>query len=977
MSIIDKINEHLTIDEILRLLPDLKKDGSGYSGMCPTGHDSQSGTSFKVNTLSPNFHCFNCNVSGSYIHLVELINHGVSSSGQGGTDTFKRTLRMLAEQYGLTDDTRDSKADGVFELIEYAMAEYHRQLRAIGNSLYHHLESKYGLEAEFVDAEKIGYGSKCPSDEMIGRWTKDDLLASGLFNPSEKSRTGVFHIYENRIIFPYNIDGRARYTIGRATNLTKKWADGKTPPKYFKQYVMNERRPYVSSAVKNQIVRCNRNLEDVIITEGITDYLSAKMHGYNAVSAVTTSFKREEYENVVAFCKTFKRVYMANDNDRNGAGQKGAARMCEMLMAAGIEPIIITLPRDDETESMDLAEYLKSNGNKGLDALMQSSPRYIKSVIESIDPDIDKRDLIDALDGVIQLLSCASEGGSDAYIKGTIKDRFGLTGFKGIIKDITAEVNARRKGSATPGHDEIFKDDHTPIKLISSGQDFVDGVLYYTATKPGVVTNKNGETKIINHPYLIGSNNTAFEIKDYQIINETMGFSRALSPQDRFESWTFSGSKYSIESFIRGNETVCAGELFMELKDFISRYVYFKSDQEPAFLATALMTFPIFMVFKAIGYIHLWAEKRSGKTTVLEILSLLGFNSMMSSSISPAAMYRSIETRRGLLLIDEAENLNPSPKARENAPSEKLELLKSGYKRSGTAVRCEGKDNDVVTYHNYSPKVFSGTKSLDSVLADRTILIKMKRAPEGARIEELIESNIEKDAINLKDKLYFYGMQDAHKVRRMYDVSLNEHKAALGEHGVQFREKELWAPYLATALHIDAQDSSLNVFPTLLKMARDAIQIKSAFDRDSKNIEIVELFYLWVKGIQDGGLNNMSFGRVDKSLEEIGITDGIILSSKGVKTEFITSVLKSSEYIEEFNWVTFQKLKGILMNFHVIEPRHELKRYLLNGTRRDCLVIDPIRTLRSLKTYKSNLDEEVLADIHSLNGQLTEEVTPF
>ena len=117
MTLIEQIMQKLTIDEVIKLIPSLKKQGHNYVGKCPVGHSSQSGTSFQVNTLDPTFHCFNCGARGSYIHLVELIKFGQSSSGKGGTDSFRETLKFLSEKYGISHSEGLSKEkELVFEI---------------------------------------------------------------------------------------------------------------------------------------------------------------------------------------------------------------------------------------------------------------------------------------------------------------------------------------------------------------------------------------------------------------------------------------------------------------------------------------------------------------------------------------------------------------------------------------------------------------------------------------------------------------------------------------------------------------------------------------------------------------------------------------------------------------------------------------------------------------------------------------------
>lgn len=971
MSIIDSINERLNTEELLTFIPGLTKQGHNYVGKCPTGHDSKSGLSFQVNTLDPTFHCFNCGVSGSYIHLVELIKFNQCSAGNGGTESFRETLKFLANKYEISGESGSyTKKDSVLELLELIIAEYSNQFNEYGDGLMESIVRKYGLTKEFIKSEKWGYGHKCPSKSFREFFSIEELLATGMFNKSEKSSTGLFHIMQDRVVMPYNILGRSVYSIGRKTKKTKKWppaspgGEWREAPKYFKQYVNNENHPYVSEFIQNEIVRCNKDNEEVVITEGITDFLAAKMHGINSVSAVTTSFKKKEYEKVASFCKRFRLVYIANDNDENEAGQKGTKRICEMLINAGINPYVILLPKPDSKNKIDLSEFLRDKGKDAFDLLKSAAPTYIDYLIDMVNPNEDKANLMVKLNDVFKALSNTTPDIIDIYLYDKIKTRFKLASMKNVLKAMKNKIDEYTgtlpidRELKEKSKDSIFKDNSNDISMISSGQDYKDGILYYTITRPSQVTDKNGIIRIVNTPFLVTSNKKILEIKDYQIISDGFALNRKLSPEVRLESWTFKDSKYSVESYVSGKVNIDPSVLYLKIRALFKDYLYFQNDYEYNMASVFIMTCPMYMIFNAIGYIHLWAEKRSGKTTFLEILRLIGFNAMLSSSMTDAAIFRSIEIYRPLLLMDEAENLNPSMKARDNNPSEKLELLKSGYKKSGTATRCEGQSNTVMTFHNYGPKVLAGTKSIDAVLGDRSITWAMKRAPESTGIKELIEIKVLPTTNEIRDMVYCYSMEHSKDIEKIYLNELDENRDRLSEHKVTFRDRELWAPYLCTALLIDKYNSSLNVFGSLLKMASDGIATKEAFGGDSKSIEIIEQLYLWTKRVQEGTITEMSL-----------LYEGNVYLRSGITDNFIKYVLKSEENEDDFSYVNYQNLKQTLRKFHVIDKDCDLKGYRIGLKRGAALVLDKERMIKSLMTYKNEFDEDVLLDIQEFKNK--------
>ena len=52
---------------------ELEREGRHLQGNCPTGHTSQGGTCFSVNTEGNFFHCFKCGAAGDAVDLVRLV----------------------------------------------------------------------------------------------------------------------------------------------------------------------------------------------------------------------------------------------------------------------------------------------------------------------------------------------------------------------------------------------------------------------------------------------------------------------------------------------------------------------------------------------------------------------------------------------------------------------------------------------------------------------------------------------------------------------------------------------------------------------------------------------------------------------------------------------------------------------------------------------------------------------------------------
>jgi len=91
-------------------------------------------------------------------------------------------------------------------------------------------------------------------------------------------------------------------------------------------------------------------------------------------------------------------------------------------------------------------------------------------------------------------------------------------------------------------------------------------------------------------------------------------------------------------------------------------------------------------------------EKRCGKTTTLSLLARLVPRPLLSSNISPAALFRIVEKYCPTLLVDEADSFLRDKE-------ELRGILNSGHTRDAAyVVRTVGDDNDPCRFSTWAPK---------------------------------------------------------------------------------------------------------------------------------------------------------------------------------------------------------------------------------------------------------------------------------
>jgi hypothetical protein len=160
-------------------------------------------------------------------------------------------------------------------------------------------------------------------------------------------------------------------------------------------------------------------------------------------------------------------------------------------------------------------------------------------------------------------------------------------------------------------------------------------------------------------------------------------------------------------------------------------------------------------------------EKRCGKTRLLQLLELITPNAYSTTNISPAALYRLIAQQQPTLLLDEAQSIS----RRGSEASEVIrEILNAGIDKNAKVLRCGGEKNDeIVEFKVYSPKVVALIGALDGVLADRCLPINLKRKTKASSVLPYRSRLVAPRAAELQEKIKQWTQEHADKIASVYD----------------------------------------------------------------------------------------------------------------------------------------------------------------------------------------------------------------
>jgi len=120
-----------------------------------------------------------------------------------------------------------------------------------------------------------------------------------------------------------------------------------------------------------------------------------------------------------------------------------------------------------------------------------------------------------------------------------------------------------------------------------------------------------------------------------------------------------------------------------------------------------------------------------GKSTALDIVQRLAPRALSVSSISPAALFRTIEALKPTLLIDEADTLFRND-------DQLRTLLNAGFTRGSAAVvRIVGEDLEPRLFSTWGAKALALIGRLPDTLASRSVIIPMRRKRPDEKTERL------------------------------------------------------------------------------------------------------------------------------------------------------------------------------------------------------------------------------------------------
>jgi Protein of unknown function (DUF3631). len=176
-------------------------------------------------------------------------------------------------------------------------------------------------------------------------------------------------------------------------------------------------------------------------------------------------------------------------------------------------------------------------------------------------------------------------------------------------------------------------------------------------------------------------------------------------------------------------------------------------------------------------------EMRCGKTVLLTAMMRLVYRPLPVSSITPSAIFRSVELWSPTLGIDEADAfLKDNEEARG--------LINSGLYREGAMViRCVGDDHTPTRFSTWAPKILCGIGKLAGTIEDRSIPLRMRRKVTGETAANIRRSDSQ-PWLDLQARIARWTRDHQHRIASSRPAPA---------HGLGDRAQDCWEPLLSIA----------------------------------------------------------------------------------------------------------------------------------------------------------------------------------
>jgi len=354
---------------------------------------------------------------------------------------------------------------------------------------------------------------------------------------------------------------------------------------------------------------------------------------------------------------------------------------------------------------------------------------------------------------------------------------------------------------------------------------------------------------------------------------------------------------------------------YEKLYKIISKYMDMSEDDKKIVVVWLLSSY-FHNKFTTFPYLFLNAQKASGKTRLLKLLSYL-INGVYTVNITEAVLFR----KQDPIFIDEIENITSKEKAGLR------ELLNVAYKKGGVVERAE-KVGDIIrvkSFPVYRVVAMANISGMEDVLEGRCISIVLERStnPIITRIPELFD--LDSDIQEFKKMIeglrvyeaeietlyinFFTFLQEVIKryIEEKKNYTIEEISQILGG-GIDSEQKYEALIFLAKIWNSDICARDLEIFLPLLAVAWKVFDTETEFFDEF--LEIVK------RKVKEREVEDVSRSK--------DITFLSFLANKFIKiadSEYVKNIAKEFKDYENEEWINAVWVSNALKRLKVVKDK--------------------------------------------------------
>jgi DNA primase len=358
-EVIREIRDRTDIVAVIGQHVNLRKAGRNHKGLCPFHQEKT--PSFNVNGDRGFFYCFGCQKKGDvFTFLMEydgksFVEAAEALAGQIGVE-IPRTEEPEAVRRHRTERAR------MLELNKIATAFYCDLLASEAGAPGRAYLAERGIAGDVVDTFRLGFAPddwRALTDHLKATGASMELAEKvGLIAPQPRAG-GYYDRFRNRLMCPVIVPGSE--VVGFSARLLPSPDDDRKGAKYINSpesaVYKKSKQLFGLHAARNAF----RSVKRAVLVEGNFDVITMHQAGFaETVAPLGTALTDEQASLLVRFTD---RVILLYDADK--AGHAAALKALQVVMAAGADVYIATLPAGDDPDSL-----VKRDGAEAMQRLL-------------------------------------------------------------------------------------------------------------------------------------------------------------------------------------------------------------------------------------------------------------------------------------------------------------------------------------------------------------------------------------------------------------------------------------------------------------------------------------------------------------------------------------------------------------------------------------------------------------------------------